>query len=140
MKRMIRVLSFALVFACFVFPALASSFDFSTYTNDELIELETALQAEKINRGLAKAATVYSGIYTVGVDIPAGTYRVETLKGAADHLKVYDKTGRRIGNYAVGTASNRSPIGKLVLEDGYTIEFSDCTLKFIVYSGGISFE
>ena len=120
--------------------AAFENINFSSYSNEELIALETALQEEKISRGIAKTATVYSGKYTIGVDFPAGTYRVETSNGVADHLEVYNASGKRIASYAIGTASERSPIGKLELHDGETIEFDSCTLVFTVYSGGIVFE
>lgn len=137
-----------IVVACFICIVLfvssvciaSGDYDFSSYSNEELISLETAIQAEKISRGMAKSATVYSGKYIIGVDLPAGTYRVETSKGAADHLEVYNASGKRIASYAIGTSSNRSPIGKLELHDGEIIEFDSCTLIFTVYSGGIVFE
>lgn len=139
MKKGLVICLCCILLASTVYAA-SGGFDFSPYSNDELIILETALQAEKISRGMAKTATVYSGKYTIGVDLPAGTYRVETSKGAADHLEIYNASGKRIASYAIGTASNRSPIGKLELHDGETIEFDSCTLVFTVYSGGIVFE
>ena len=140
MKKTVIVLIACFVFAATSVFAASNGFDLSSYTDEELISLETAIQSEKIARGMGKSATVYSGKYTIGVDLPAGTYRVETSKGAADHLEVYNASGKKIASYAIGTASNRSPIGKLELHDGETIQFDSCTLIFTVYSGGIVFE
>ncbi len=139
MKKIVSVL---LLFILLIgtYSSLADGFDLSQYSDEELIALETAIQAEKLARGLAKSATIYPGTYYIGKDIPVGVYRIETVKGAADHLNVYDEAGSYIGSYAVGTASNRSPIGRLELKDGYRIEFDDCALLFIVYTGGIAFQ
>lgn len=139
-KKTLIIIAIALALIVVSVSAASISFDFSKYSDEELISLETALQAEKISRGMAKQATITSGKYTVGVDIPAGTYKVETAKGGADHLYVRNSKGKTIGSYAIGTASDRSPIGKLELTDGDTIEFDSCTLIFTVYSGGITFE
>ena len=139
MKRFVSIILLVILFTG-ICSALAESFDLSQYSNEELIALETAIQAEKLARGLAKSATIYSGTYIIGKDIPAGEYSIETVKGAADHLEVYDASGKHIGSYAIGTSSNRSPIGRLELKDGYRIEFDSCTLKLTVYSGGIVFE
>ena len=118
--------------------SVSAGFDFSNCTDEELLLLETALQSEKIARGMVKKASVAPGKYVVGNDIPAGNYRIETEKGNIDHLYITKSVGASLGSYSVGTM--RSPIGKLELHDGDVIEFYTCTLTFIVYTGGIVFE
>ncbi len=140
MKKCIALFLTCVLLLPLVTMVQAEGIDLSSLSDSELLALESAIQAEKIERGLAKSATVYSGVYVVGTDIPAGVYSIETVKGAADHLIVRDATGKQIGSYAIGTSSNRSPIGRLELLDGYTIEFDSCTLKFTVYAGGIVFN
>lgn len=138
MKKIVSVI-LALLLLCGV--AYAITIDLSEYSDDELIELETAIQAEKLERGMAKSATIYAGKYTVGVDIPAGVYSVNTLNGAAaDHIYVYDSNGRTVASYAIGTSSKRPPVGKMELLDGYTVEWEECVVEFVIYTGGITFE
>ena len=138
MKKFVSTL-FLLVLLLNTCAAFAE-LDLSLYSNDELIALETAIQAEKIERGIAKSATLYAGVYVIGEDIPAGVYSIETLKGVADHLYIYDETGRQVASYAIGTASDRSPIGRVELKEHYTIEFDSCTILITVYAGGIVFQ
>ncbi len=53
-----------------------SSIDFSQLTNEELLVLEIAVQTEKVERKLVKSAKLSAGSYSVGIDIPAGSYTI----------------------------------------------------------------
>lgn len=137
MKKIVSVI-LALLLLCGV--AYAITIDLSEYSDDELIELETAIQAEKIERGMGKTAKVFAGVYTIGVDIPAGTYAVGVLQGYRDTFTIRNEKGNVTEYYKIGTKDDYNKyLGKIELIDGYTIEF-DSILELTVYSGGIVFE
>lgn len=140
MKRTVALLA-VLVFCICSYFSYAENIDFSQYSDDELISLETSIQAEKISRGMAKSATIYPGKYTIGVHIPAGIYSVMVVEGGVDYFSVRDETGKRIGWHKIGMLSSVSHgIGRLELKDGYEIDFDSVTLVFTVYTGNITFE
>ena len=56
--------------------ALGDMVDFSSYSDDELVQLLDALQQEIVDRGIVRSAELAEGEYLVGVDIPAGTYDI----------------------------------------------------------------
>ena len=135
-----RIIPYILVFCVLLAlsaSAFAFSFDFSQYSDVELIELETALQKEKLDRGLAQSANVPSGTYTIGVDIPAGDYSIEMGKNQI--IGMIDVTS----SYGMGNTyalSNDNPaIGKITLYDGDIFEtFTEIVMT--IYSGGILFN
>ncbi len=138
MKFMKRSLPIILVFAImlvFSVPALAFTFDFSPYSNEELIVLETALQKEKLDRGIAKSANVPAGSYTIGEDIPAGDYSIELANGQAiGVVMVNDGLGAM---YSL--TSDNPTVGKISLSEGDSFE-TICSIVLTIYSGGISFN
>lgn len=54
--------------------AMAESFSFDDLTNEELLELFKEVQNEITSRGIEKTATLSTGIYVGGIDIPVGSY------------------------------------------------------------------
>lgn len=108
---------------------------FSEFSTEELLALQKAIGVELEYRGYSSEKTetkefdVPVGKYTIGVDIPAGTYTVSRGNGMFDSLVV-------IGNYETFyPVSQNSPIGKLELVEGQTIEVQMGGVKFSEYKG-----
>lgn len=85
--------SFGKLFICFLIisllsisflPALAETLSLSQYTDDEILDLLTQIQAEIASRGIEKTATLPAGRYVGGKDIPAGSY-IMLCKTDANH-------------------------------------------------------
>lgn len=58
--------------------------DFSAYSDDEIAELLKEINQEVVDRRLEKSAKLEPGVYTVGVDIPAGSYTYSVTVVADD--------------------------------------------------------
>ncbi len=135
MKRFLPYVLVIAVFLSLTVSALAFTFDFSPYSDEDLIELETALQKEKLERGLAKSANVPSGKYTIGKDIPAGAYSIEMGNGQIMGMITVND-----GRSDIYTLTSDNPsIGKITLEEGDSFE-TYTAIILTVYSGGITFN
>ena len=137
MKKLISLLLAVVLCLTFAGTISFADIDLSQYSDDELIELETAIQAEKISRGMAQEATVPKGTYTIGTDIPAGDYSVTGL-GTSANFQVYSKTGLIEVNSVIWPNDGENAIGKVTLQDGQRLELTG-TVKLVVYTGGITF-
>jgi len=159
MKKLIcAVLMFSILFASF--PCISSAMtedeykqqiraSFADTTDDQLKFLFEAVQYELMCRGFKfdfdenhvgsvqkeeteqKEVTVPAGEYTVGEDIPSGTYTV-TATGLITVLIVKDSDG---STDAMHSLQSGSSIGKLVLKDGQTVEITGTEVIFKPYSG-----
>lgn len=143
MKKMIALL-FLLALALAPLNTFAESdpFDpeyvhtfFGDYSIDDLLNMQKLVEIELEYRGYSKEKTepkefdVPAGKYTIGVDIPAGVYTVSRGNGMFDSIVI-------IGNYdAFYPVSHNSPIGKLELSEGQTIEVQMGNVKFSEYKG-----
>lgn len=135
MKRVLSILMTIVLLLTLSISAFALSIDFSPYSDEEIIELETAIQKEKIDRGMAKSANVPSGTYTIGKDIPAGDYSIEMAKG---QIMGMVSVNGGLGNIYTLTDDNPT-IGKITLKDGDSFE-TYTAIVLTVYSGGIVFS
>ena len=70
-KRIFALLMAALLLCAFCF---ADGFDFSSYNDDQLLELIRAAQQEAADRHLSLSAELMGGSYIAGEDIPVGKY------------------------------------------------------------------
>ena len=75
MKKRI-VYSLVLALAILSISAFAESIDLSQYNDNELIDLHSRIQQEMADRKIEKSAILQEGRYTVGKDLPSGTYMV----------------------------------------------------------------
>jgi len=116
--------------------AADSSSDISDMTNDELIELNHQIQLRLFSEQLVNGVKIPAGIYTVGVDFPAGTYRIEYMPKSDTSfisLLAYNQDPFMQFSTILGyTGSNE--IGKLELPDGAYFEV-DGDVYFYAYSG-----
>lgn len=67
--------------------AMAESTDLTQLTDDEVLILHEQVQKEIANRGLEKTATIATGQYVGGKDIPVGSY-VLICKTDSDHYGI----------------------------------------------------
>ena len=132
-KLLAMILAMALIPAV-VFAAIP---DISGLTRDELIQLNHEIQTKLFSQQLVEGVRVPEGVYRIGEDIPAGTYRIEMAKGSD-----YDSAGLSAvntkGEYTfismLGFPGSTYEIGKLALNDGDTVTISG-SLIFYAYSG-----
>ena len=145
---------FCRVFFVFLAFALASSFAgdepkaeaenplireiFANHSDEDLLNLLACVNYEIECRGLSasnassqKEVTVPPGEYTVGQDIPKGTYTVEA-SGIIAVMTVHDADGSIDAMHSVQPGS---PIGKLVLKEGQTVEITGVSVVFKPYAG-----
>ena len=131
MKKLIAVL-LALVIAS---PAAMAEVDLASMTFEELVQLRDAVLAEIITRPEVDSITLPAGEWNIGVDIPAGAYRMElTTKsvlvqvwGAA--YKDYTTNGGLI------ISENREiGYGKIVLREGNVL-FINKPVKLSLFRG-----
>lgn len=117
----------SLVLVLLLFPALAmAEINLSSMTNDELIQLKTQILDELLTRSEIKEVKVPAGEYTVGEDIPVGSYTVYA-DSAACMLTVNEY---EVLHY-LGQSEH---IGKLVLKDGDTVNLVGSCI-FTIYQG-----
>lgn len=122
-----------------VVPALGETTTILSDYSDEMINTMLAmLQAEKIRR-FGEPFTVYPGEYVIGLDIPAGIYRVDRVKGDSKFFVFFSAETAAanvpdldywIDNDKLGT----SVIGKITLREGYILSLG-ATVTFSPYEG-----
>ena len=132
MKKLVSfALSLALM-ACAI-PAFADGPDLQSMSDDELVSLRDAINAELASRNFQeKEVTVPPGRYKVGEDIPAGTYTISAAGKVMSMVTTYTASGDYGMIYNV---TSDSPVGKLELADGQEIEISVEPVTFSVYKG-----
>lgn len=124
-----KTLAFALV--CLVLlPCVAlADVDLSEMNFTQLINLEKQLQREIMSRPEWKEVTVPQGFWTVGVDIPAGTYTITKVNMLAS-IRVWGKAVqdyRSDGGMILNTLleDDNPAVGKIALKNGNILELSD---------------
>ena len=132
MKKLVSfALSLALM-ACAI-PAFADGPDLQSMSDDELVSLRDAINAELASRNFQeKEVTVPPGRYKVGEDIPAGIYALSAAGKVMSMVTTYTASG----DYGlIYNVTSDSPVGKLELADGQEIEISVEPVTFSVYKG-----
>ena len=74
MKKVFVLVLVLILLSVPLYTALATGVDLSGMTNDELTAMKQQVDAEMLERGIAKTAILLPGEYIIGSDIPAGTY------------------------------------------------------------------
>lgn len=124
-----KTLAFALV--CLVLlPCVAlADVDLSKMNFTELINLEKQLQREIMSRPEWKEVTVPQGFWTVGVDIPAGTYTITKVNRSVGiqlwgkAVKDYNSDGGLILNTVLNDSNQ--VVGKITFKNGNVLQLSD---------------
>lgn len=117
-KLLLSIVIFSFLFSC----AGAERVDLSTLSFADLLSLRSALDAEIISRPEWKEVTVPAGTWTVGSDIPAGAYSARSATGELARLICTTPSGRQ--KESIWLSSNKV-LGKILLEDGDTVELTD---------------
>lgn len=84
LRSLVCVVVFCLVFSSVCY-AETSTIDISSFTDDEILALSTQIQQEMVTRCMAKTASLQSGQYTGGKDIPVGAYTLYCKTDANHH-------------------------------------------------------
>ena len=131
MKKLIS-LTLALVLSLLAVSALADLADLSL---DELQEQAARIQAEIFSRA-GNGFQLYPGEYIVGEDIPAGKYRVETVKSYGI-VSIYKVNGLLyLSEFLNATDPDGvSILGKVALENGMTVEIESTVFRIVPYTG-----
>lgn len=123
---------------------------FADASDDDLKSLFEAVQYELMCRGYKfsfdeqsneasvqkeetelKEVTVPAGKYTIGSDIPAGTYTLNT----ADYLSIVSIWDASGGLVTMHTLSAQASVGKIELKNGQSIEINGSAVVFKPYAG-----
>jgi len=118
--------------------ALADLPDISGLSEEELIELNHQIQMRLFNEKLINGVDVPAGEYTVGTDLPEGTYRmVIVFPSAGGHMSVFKSEEQKsaIDESFLGEYWGVTEIGKITLVDGNILRISGNTLRLFAYTG-----
>ncbi len=117
MKKFLCLLLIALM----ITPgAIAETFDLSSLSFDQLRKLQQIVNQEIVSRPEWKEVTVPAGTWTVGEDIPEGSYSIR-YNGMIVIIDIEDQNGNMI---LYNSLTNGGKIGKVKLVKGYTGELS----------------
>lgn len=126
MKKFLVLMALVLMVAM---PALAESVDLDSMTTDELLALRNQINDVLKERIASNASEIYSGVYTVGVDIKPGIYIIQI-----DELPEGETTGivwkfanaedQRNRNYISADYVQIGDEYQIVLEDGMVLEIT----------------
>ena len=145
---MTRCLAFLLALLLALPGAYAASVppvDLSAMDDATLLSLLDSVKAEYLSRLSYSSVLVEKGIYRIGVDVPAGAFRVvhEGNSGITD-IEILNDAGRREFFAQVFSEENKehgSPaIGRLALEPGYILIIQSGEARFFADAGGVTFE
>lgn len=132
MKKLITLL----LIAALLLPAaaLADLPDISGLTHNELIELNHRIQMRLFSEKLINGVNIPIGRYTVGEDIPAGSYRV-AISAENGLIAISSPEGKSVCSYLVGSTFNVAEIGKITIEEGQIFDLTYCSVTLYPYSG-----
>jgi hypothetical protein len=105
---------------------------FGACTTDLLLQVKSVIDVELASRDdLNKEVFVPQGLYTIGIDIPAGTYTI-TATGELAMVSVYTSDDRMVTMHSM---YENEAIGKIDLQFGQKINITGCTVVFSTYKG-----
>lgn len=137
MKRLVSILLVLILLLPIFAVAESLGIDLSKLTNDELLALEMAIDAEKIDRKMVKSAKLGAGSYTVGKDIPAGSFTITNDGKYSMNIFVYKNKSAQENDYRtynLALWSSGDKTGKIDLEDGYILEING-SITLTVFEG-----
>ena len=101
-------------------PVIALADNFSKMSYNELVNIYRSIALEIMSRPEWKEVTVPSGDWTVGTDIPEGTYSIRPVKYG--YIKITDSKGDLFFHKAM---EEDDIVGKIELKKGYVIRLND---------------
>ena len=146
MKRLVALLLILAVLVPAVGSAELPSPDYRkwrklylAFGQEELFEANKALQDILFENAVAlDGVKVYPGIYIVGEDIPAGTYKIdfpELGETSVGTFCLYEGEEDLIHYSILSLDSGVYRIGKLEMKDGMRVEISKANAVFYTYTG-----
>ena len=144
MKKLLAIILILVV----LLPAAAFADipDISELTNDELLQLDWQIQAILYEHQLEDGVLVPAGVYIVGIDIPAGEYKADTVSDVGGLVKVF----KSVTDYENGLYNYMSEtlLGnmwgtlsfRLKIEDGNVLYIYSNSLKLYRYHGLMDFQ
>lgn len=137
MKKRILAMITAILLPCIAFAGSQESL--ADLTIEQLIALNASVRSELFTRKAAvDSVRVPPGKYTVGPDIPAGTYRVsfpELTNTSHGQIDVNDQDGEWVTGYVISVNFGATEIGKLELSEDMTVELYGVNAYFSTYTG-----
>lgn len=125
-----KKLAVVLIIALCLFPTFAlADIDLSVMTFDELVSLNSALLAEIASRDEFKEVTVPAGDYTIGKDIPAGTYSLSLPSGSFGSMITVNSLEK------FHSLTGSQGVGKIELKDGDEISITAGSIVFAPFIG-----
>ena len=134
MKRLITII----LILAMILPAaaLADLPDISGLSYDELIEVSRKIQMQLFSSQLVNGVNVPPGEYTVGEDIPEGSYRVGIVNKEYNSMITINSAEKKvITSYTLGDLYGAYEVGKLTLENGMILEVDFAPSIFYSYAG-----
>ena len=143
MKKAFAIILMLCLLPCFAFAdeaeEIAAAFESASF--DELMQLNNIVQQYLFKKAVLSdpnGVLVPPGDgYTVGIDIPIGTYRI-LFSGLTDFDSVIIDVDFHDGNYShmymLGYGS-ASEIGKIELSEGATLTIIGGSVRFFPYTG-----
>lgn len=117
----------ALALAIMILAAVPALADFEGQTLEQLQDTAARVQAEILRRS-GEPFTLWPGRYTVGVDIPAGAYRVEIKTGGSGLFWVYTQADDLFPTFQGSLSTYEEVaapiIGKVTLADGMIVDLT----------------
>lgn len=119
--------------------ALAAIPDISGLSTDELLELNRQIQLRLFSEQLVNGVEINPGIYVVGKDIPAGSYRADAIVPAGTFMVGYvavymsEEVMSEVFGCIFGQGTDKT--GKFTLEDGQVFEVSAFPIKLYPFTG-----
>lgn len=134
MRKLITLLLIAALFL--PAAALADLPDISNLSSEELIELNRQIQLKLFSEKLLDGITVPSGVYTVGTDIPEGTYRIVYHMPYDTAFCSFHLQEAEGGIYStlLGFGSS-TEIGKIYLRNNAYVSIDGGDVVFFPYAG-----
>lgn len=121
MKKIAVVLFFILLFG---FVCYAEDLDFSSFSDDEILEIYDKIQFEIGRRLLQEHKVRYSGYYVAGDDIEPGAYLLQGLKDGYNMYALCEDDSIKHGDSSKIFFSSYvclSEISRIKLEEGQTL-------------------
>ena len=132
MKRFLAIMVLVLMV---VSSAAAEDIDLSGLSFDQLIQLQSRITMEIMQRDEWQEVTVPAGVYVIGKDIPAGSWSVEmACKGSCEVLLYPNKEesenefGFSLFDVVLSEYIEKTTVGKLDLKNGNILVLSGDTI------------
>ena len=143
-KRVVSLITAMMIFGCSL-TASADVPDISNLTDEEMVELLSNVNSAIVERDIEKSTELIAGKYTVGPDVPPGSYIISCTLEDRDWaaIKIFDANGNNKFTEIVKEETFESNIKasgewKITLDEGDVISLMHKATLTI--SPGVIFE